>query len=71
MFGPAGAGKTTILKVLAGLIQPDEGEIQIGGHVMNAIPPANRNVSMVFENYALYPHMTAYDNIASPLRSSL
>ena len=71
LFGPAGAGKTTTLKMIAGLEIPDEGLVKINGEVMNIVPPANRNVSMVFENYALYPHLSVYDNIASPMRSSL
>ncbi len=71
LFGPAGAGKTTTLKMIAGLEIPDEGLVKINGEVVNIVPPANRNVSMVFENYALYPHLSVYDNIASPMRSSL
>ncbi len=71
LFGPAGAGKTTMLKMIAGLEFPDEGLIQINDEIVNVLPPANRNVSMVFENYALYPHLSVYDNIASPMRSSL
>ena len=71
LFGPAGAGKTTMLKMIAGLEIPDEGLVKINEHIVNVVPPANRNVSMVFENYALYPHLSVYDNIASPMRSSL
>ena len=71
LFGPAGAGKTTTLKMIAGLEIPDEGLVWINGEIVNIKPPANRNVSMVFENYALYPHLSVYDNIASPMRSSL
>jgi len=71
LFGPAGAGKTTTLKMIAGLEFPDEGLIRIKDEIVNVVPPANRNVSMVFENYALYPHLSVYDNIASPMRSSL
>ena len=69
LFGPAGAGKTTLLNNIAGIQIPDEGIVKIGGEVVNQVDPAERNVAMVFENYALYPHMTVYDNIASPLRS--
>ena len=69
LFGPAGAGKTTILNNIAGIQVPSEGMIKIGGAVANQLDPSERNVAMVFENYALYPHMTVYDNIASPLRS--
>ena len=71
LFGPAGAGKTTTLKLIAGIEFPDEGVIKIGGEIVNLIEPLYRNVSMVFENYALYPHLSVYDNIAFPLRSPL
>ena len=69
LFGPAGAGKTTLLNNIAGIQIPEEGMVKIGGKIVNQVDPAERNVAMVFENYALYPHMTVYDNIASPLRS--
>ncbi len=71
LFGPAGAGKTTILKTVAGIEFPDGGLVRFDDEIMNRVEPALRNVSMVFENYALYPHMTVYDNIASPMRSPL
>ncbi len=71
LFGPAGAGKTTILKTIAGVEFPDAGLVRIGEEIVNLVDPALRNVSMVFENYALYPHLTVYDNIASPMRSPL
>lgn len=71
LFGPAGAGKTTTLKTIAGVEFPQEGLVKIGGQIVNLIEPMHRNVSMVFENYALYPHMSVYDNIAFPLRSKL
>lgn len=71
LFGPAGAGKTTILKTIAGIEYPDKGEVRINDKNMNNVEPAKRNISMVFENYALYPHLTIYDNIASPMRSPL
>ncbi|MDR1898772.1 MAG: ABC transporter ATP-binding protein [Treponema sp.] len=71
LFGPAGAGKTTTLKTIAGIEFPQEGLVRIGGEIVNLIEPMNRNVSMVFENYALYPHMSVYDNIAFPMRSRL
>jgi multiple sugar transport system ATP-binding protein len=71
LFGPAGAGKTTTLKTIAGIEFPQEGLVKIGGEIVNLIEPMHRNVSMVFENYALYPHMSVYDNIAFPLRSKL
>ncbi|MDR2485309.1 MAG: ABC transporter ATP-binding protein [Treponema sp.] len=71
LFGPAGAGKTTTLKVIAGIEFPNEGLVKIGGEIVNLVEPMNRNVSMVFENYALYPHLSVYDNIAFPMRSPL
>ncbi|MDR2434554.1 MAG: ABC transporter ATP-binding protein [Treponema sp.] len=71
LFGPAGAGKTTTLKLIAGIEFPEEGLVKIGGNIVNLIEPMNRNVSMVFENYALYPHLSVYDNIAFPMRSPL
>lgn len=71
LFGPAGAGKTTLLNNVAGLQIPEKGIIKFDGEVVNTIDPAHRNVAMVFENYALYPNLTVYDNIASPLRSPL
>jgi ABC-type sugar transport system ATPase subunit len=69
LFGPAGAGKTTILKLIAGIELPTEGAVKINGKIVNLTETSDRNVAMVFENYALYPHMTVYDNIAFPLRS--
>jgi multiple sugar transport system ATP-binding protein len=71
LFGPAGAGKTTTLKTIAGIEFPNEGLVKIGGEIVNLIEPMYRNVSMVFENYALYPHLSVYDNIAFPMRSPL
>lgn len=71
LFGPAGAGKTTILNNIAGIQIPDTGMVKINGEIVNQIDPAHRNVAMVFENYALYPNKTVFDNIASPLRSPL
>ena len=71
LFGPAGAGKTTILNCIAGITMPEEGTISFNGEIMNQIDPAHRNVAMVFENYALFPQMTVYDNMASALRSKL
>jgi multiple sugar transport system ATP-binding protein len=68
LAGPPGAGKTTTLRVLAGLEQPDTGEIYIGDQRVNDIEAKDRDVAMVFENLALYPNKTGYDNIAFPLR---
>ncbi len=69
LFGPAGAGKTTTLKCIAGIEFPQEGLVRIDGNIVNLVESSDRNVSMVFENYALYPHMSVYDNMAFPLRS--
>jgi len=63
-LGPSGCGKTTTLRMIAGLEEPDEGEIVIRGTTMNDIPTYRRNIGMVFQNYALFPHMTVFDNIA-------
>ncbi len=64
LLGPSGCGKTTLLRIVAGLIEPDEGDVFIDGRHVNGVYPSDRNVAMVFQNYALYPHMTVYDNIA-------
>jgi ABC-type sugar transport system ATPase subunit len=69
LLGPSGCGKTTLLRLLAGLDQVDEGRMLIGDRVVNDLPPAERNVAMVFQNYALYPHLTVFENIAFPLRA--
>ncbi len=71
MLGPTGAGKTTTLRIVSGLEEPDRGEVFIGGKKMNGIPPRDRNCAFVFQNYILYPHLTVYDNLAFPLRSRL
>jgi len=67
LLGPSGCGKTTALRCIAGLESPDAGEILIGGRDVTHLPPAERDVAMVFQNYALYPHLTARQNIAFPL----
>ncbi|CAN5408054.1 ABC transporter ATP-binding protein [soil metagenome] len=69
LLGPSGCGKTTLLRLLAGLEEPSEGEIHIGGTLMNGLPPRTRKIAMVFQSYALYPHMTVHRNIAFPLRA--
>lgn len=68
LLGEPGAGKTTTLRLIAGLERPDEGDIYLGSELVNNVPPGERDVAMVFEDAALYPHMTAYENIAYPLR---
>jgi ABC-type sugar transport system ATPase subunit len=67
LLGPSGCGKSTILRIVAGLEDADSGEIVVGGRLVNFIDPVKRNVAMVFQNYALYPHMTVFKNIAFPL----
>jgi len=64
MVGPSGCGKSTTLRMIAGLEVITSGEIYIGDRLINEVPPKDRKVAMVFQEYALYPHMTAYDNIA-------
>jgi ABC-type sugar transport system ATPase subunit len=66
--GPSGCGKSTLLRMIAGLEDVDYGDIRIAGAVVTELAPARRGVAMVFQNYALYPHMTAYDNLAYGLR---
>ncbi|MGG7177712.1 sulfate/molybdate ABC transporter ATP-binding protein [Clostridium paraputrificum] len=68
LLGPSGSGKTTILRMIAGLETPDDGEIKIGGIRVNEIPAGKRGIGFVFQNYALFRHMTIYDNIAFGLR---
>src|ERR1700736_2364747 len=69
VFGPAGAGKTTTLNLIAGIVTPNQGSVQIGNRVVDSLEPADRNVAMVFESYALYPQLTVYQNMAFPLKS--
>jgi multiple sugar transport system ATP-binding protein len=68
LLGPSGCGKTTSLRMLAGLETVTSGQIRIGSTVVNQLPPRSRNVAMVFQSYALYPHLTVYDNLAYPLK---
>ncbi len=68
-LGPSGSGKTTLLRMIAGLEQPTAGEILIGGAVVNHLPPRERRIAMVFQSYALYPHLTVFENIAFPLKA--
>jgi multiple sugar transport system ATP-binding protein len=68
LVGPSGCGKSTLLRMIAGLEQISGGEIAIGGTVVNNLPPKDRDIAMVFQNYALYPHMTVRDNMAFSLR---
>ena len=68
LVGPSGCGKTTALRMVAGLEEISDGEIRIGGKVVNDLPPRDRDIAMVFQNYALYPHKTVYENLAFGLR---
>ena len=68
-LGPSGSGKTTLLRMIAGLEIPTSGEILIGGQVVNDLTPRERRIAMVFQSYALYPHLTVYKNIAFPLKA--
>ena len=69
LAGPSGCGKTTTLRLIAGLERPSAGTISIDGRVVNNVPAKDRNVAMVFQNLALYPHMTAYENMAFGLQA--
>jgi multiple sugar transport system ATP-binding protein len=68
LVGPSGCGKSTLLRMVAGLEEISGGEVKIGGRVVNNVPPKERDIAMVFQNYALYPHMTVYDNMAFSLK---
>ena len=68
LVGPSGCGKSTLLRMIAGLEQITGGEISIGGRVVNMLPPKERDIAMVFQNYALYPHMTVFDNMGFSLK---
>jgi multiple sugar transport system ATP-binding protein len=69
LVGPSGCGKSTLLRTIAGLEDADEGEIEIGGEIVNGMRPRDRDVAMVFQDYALYPHMTVFGNISLSLRA--
>src|SRR5215510_6384761 len=68
LVGPSGCGKTTALRMVAGLEDITSGDVRIGDTVVNRLPPKDRDLAMVFQNYALYPHMSAYDNMAFGLK---
>src|ERR1700750_3206732 len=68
LVGPSGCGKSTTLRMIAGLEEVTSGDIYIGGELVNDLPPKDRDIAMVFQNYALYPHMTAYENMSFGLR---
>ncbi len=69
VFGPSGSGKTVLLRLLSGIMMSDSGEIKMDNQIINELHPEERDVSMAFQNFALYPHMKAFENIASPLRA--
>ena len=69
LLGPSGCGKTTLLRMIAGLERPSSGHVLIGGRIVNDLPPRARKIAMVFQSYALYPHMNVRDNIAFPLKA--
>src|SRR6195256_1024003 len=68
LVGPSGCGKSTTLRMIAGLEEISDGEIAVDGEVVNDVPPKDRDMAMVFQNYALYPHMTVYENMSFGLR---
>ena len=68
IVGPSGCGKSTLLRMVAGLEEITGGEVSIGNRVVNQLEPAERDIAMVFQNYALYPHMSVYDNMAYGLK---
>ena len=68
LLGPSGCGKTTTLKIIAGFVQPEEGEVYFDDDLMNTIPPNRRSASMCFQSYALFPHMTVWNNVAFGLK---
>src|ERR687898_215155 len=68
LVGPSGCGKSTTLRMIAGLEDITDGDIMIGGDVVNDVPPKDRDIAMVFQNYALYPHMTVAENMSFGLR---
>ncbi|WP_448533980.1 ABC transporter ATP-binding protein [Parathermosynechococcus lividus] len=70
LVGPSGCGKSTLLRLIAGLDQPTQGTIWVGDRIVNGLPPKARDIAMVFQSYALYPHLTVYDNLAFGLRRS-
>src|SRR5262245_6348637 len=69
LLGPSGCGKTTLMRLIAGLERPNSGDIVINGEIVTTLPPRARNVAMVFQSYALYPHLTVEKNISFPLRA--
>ena len=69
ILGPSGCGKTTLMRMIAGLEKPTRGDVLIGGEVVTDLPPRARSIAMVFQSYALYPHLTVFNNIAFPVKA--
>ncbi len=69
LLGPSGSGKTTLLRMIAGLEEPTSGDILIGGRVVTDLTPRERGIAMVFQSYALYPHLSVFNNIVFPLKA--
>jgi ABC-type Fe3+/spermidine/putrescine transport system ATPase subunit len=69
LVGPSGCGKTTLLRIIAGLLVPDAGRVLVGGRDVTRLPPEERNVGLIFQNYALFPHLSIFDNVAYGLRA--
>ncbi len=69
LLGPSGGGKSTLLKIIAGLLKPDSGNVWINGRIVNNIPPQERKIGFVFQDYALFPHLTVYENVAYGLKA--
>jgi putative spermidine/putrescine transport system ATP-binding protein len=67
LLGPSGSGKTTLLRIIAGMLEPTAGKVIVGGRDITRLPPQHRNMGFVFQNYALFPHMTVFENVAFPL----
>ena len=67
VFGPSGSGKTVLLRLLSGIMPQDSGQILMDGQSIDSLDPNERDISMAFQNFALYPHMDAFENISSPL----
>ena len=67
-LGPSGCGKTTLLRIVAGFVAPDQGAVYLDGHPMNYVPPWRRDIGLVFQNYALWPHLSVFENVAFGLR---